>query len=197
MPFEEARQHCLSVIGGRDEEPDLPGDHFGEQAEGSQPVAHAVGEAGELDAIVVHHPHPPQRHVAGKGNDRRASEQRLPHLCGSDDLRLVEPEIPANPREPFRRDQTADDTLALVGLKTIDPAIILRQQFPDGQQEAGDHMHGRDGKFREIGDLSVPCGGEDLLVRFLPVRFLELAQLEADLIHRPDERYARLDRAVV
>jgi hypothetical protein len=97
----------------------------------SQPVAHAVGEAGELDAIVVHHPHAPQRHVAGKCDDRGTAEQRLPHLGGGDDLRLVEPEIPANSGEPLRRDQTADNALALIGLKPINTAIVLRQQFPD------------------------------------------------------------------
>lgn len=97
MLFDETGKDCRPRLRGRNEEPDLPGDHLGEQAEGPEPVTHAVGEAVELDAIVVHHPDTPERHVAGKRDHRGACEQRLPDISVGDDLRLVEPEVAAKP----------------------------------------------------------------------------------------------------
>ena len=73
------RSITLARIAGpvrarRHEQPQLPGDDLGDQADRLQPVDHAVGEAGELDAEVAHDPDAAKLQPVLKLQDRPAVE---------------------------------------------------------------------------------------------------------------------------
>ena len=46
-------------------------------------------------------------------------------------------------RHPGRRDEAADDALAVIGLQPVDAAMLVGQPPPDRQQQAGDDVQCR------------------------------------------------------
>lgn len=65
---------------------------------------------------------------------------------------------------PSEGNPTADDTITVLGLKPRDSGLILRQAFPDWQQQARYPMQWGVGELRHNVDLGPRCGGEGLLL---------------------------------
>ena len=73
---------------GRDrhEEPQAPGDDFGGEAERLQLRDHAIGEAGQLDAMHAHHQRAADLQPAGKIEHRAALNDRAPGFLVGESL---------------------------------------------------------------------------------------------------------------
>ena len=110
---------------------------------------------------------------------------------------MVEPEIAEHGRDQRRRDVTADDAFAGIGLDAVDLAIMVRQPPPDRQQQAGDDVEGAGGELRDCGDFRLPQFAEQFPVGRLPVGFGKGVETEAQLVGRPQQAHAVLYRAVV
>ena len=136
-----------------------------EQPVGAQPVAHGVGEAGQLDAVRAHHAHAAKLKVLGKIEHGLAVEQchkcgigRERHGAGLD-----------RSRDPYGRDPATDDTLAGIGLEPIHARGFIREALPDRQQQTGNDMDLAIGELRHVRDLCRPGPSEGLAVGFLPM----------------------------
>ena len=110
---------------------------------------------------------------------------------------LVEAEIAVEGGQHRGRNQAADDALAVIGLETVDAAIVIGQAAPDRQEKAGGDVQRRLREFGEGGDLVAPRGGEGGGVGVFPRRLLEHVRGQSVLIHRTQQAHAAFDRAVV
>ena len=100
-------------------------------------------------------------------------------------------------RGPGGRDPAADDALAGVGLKAVDPARLVRQPLPDRQQQASDDVERAVGELRHVRHFASPGGGERLALGRLPVALVHHLQRRVMIFHRPDQPHAAFDFAIV
>ncbi len=93
IALDQARKHLSSFVADGNEEPQLPGDDLAEEAKRAQPIAHALGEAGELDAIVVHDARATQLHAHRPAQHAGALDDGAPCVAGADRRRVLLAEI--------------------------------------------------------------------------------------------------------
>ena len=148
------------------EEAQPPGDDLGDEAHRLEAIDHAVGEADELDAELAHDLHAAKLEPVGEFEDGPAVEHGGPGIGRRQSRRVRLDRL----RNPGRRDETADDARAVVGLEPIDPAALIGQAPPDRQQEAGDDVERAGRELGDACDLFLPGGGEGVAVGFPPMR---------------------------
>ena len=121
MALQQRAEDRGAVRADRHEEAQPPGDDLGDEAHRLQAVDHAVGEAGELDAVLAHDLDAAKFQPVGEFEDRPAVEQSGPGIGRRQSRRFRLDRL----RNPGGRDQTTDDALAVIGLKPIDPATVI------------------------------------------------------------------------
>ncbi len=111
-------------------------------------------------------------------------DQPAPCLVRCEGRHIVDAEIAQHGRDLRRRDVTADNALAGIGLDAVDLAIMIGQPPPDRQQEAGDHMQGAGGELRDGSDFRLPQLAKPFPVGRLPKSFGKGVETEAQLVRR-------------
>ena len=209
MAGEHRTEDAWPIRAHRQEQPELEADDLRDEPHGLEPPDHAAGEADKLDAGKAHHQRAPDLQPVGQMQDRLALDHRRPRILGRQIRRIFEAEIAIDLAERRRRHQPADHPLAprvlplasprriKVGLQAIDAHRVLRQPPPDRQQQAGDDMEAAGGERRNLSDLSLPCLGEGVFVRFLPLRMRQGIMSNRAALHRSQEAHPALDRAII
>jgi hypothetical protein len=100
-------------------------------------------------------------------------------------------------RDPGRRHQAADDAFAIVGLKPVDAHRVVRQPFPDWQQQAGDNVQVAVAELRHRGYLGLPGVGEVRPIRLPPMRLRHVGDGDCGALHRAEQADPPFDLTVV
>ena len=118
-----AKDRRAAIFGGRHEEPQAPGDDFRGEAERLQLRHGAVGIAGELDAMRVHHQRAADLQIAGEIEHGAAIDDGAPGFVRRKAGGAVDAERLIERCERFGRDEAADDALAVIGLEAVDAHV--------------------------------------------------------------------------
>ncbi len=93
-----------------------------------QPVAHRIGESGQLDAMSAHHADTTELQVLGEVDDGASLHQRRESLLRTQAASAGR----ASVRRQSWRDPATDDALAIIGLKPIDRVDAFGSRFQIG-----------------------------------------------------------------
>ncbi len=158
-----------------------------------EPVDHAIGESGDLDAEVPHDLGAANLKSVLEVQDRAPIEHGRECVTRFENRRLALDRL----GDPGRRDQAADDALAIIGLEPVDSHGVVRQPFPDRQQQAGDDMQAAVSELRYCGDFSLPRPGEIGPIGFLPMGPGQCTERDCGSLHRPEQTDAAFDFTVI
>lgn len=164
---------------------------------GLQARDHRVGEADQLDAVIVHDAAPAKNQAFGELQADPPLDQASPRFVRSERRHIVDPEIAQYGRDLHRRNVAADDPFAGIGLDPVDLAVMIGQPPPDRQEEPCDDVERAGGELRNRSHFGVPEFTEQLPVGGLPMGFGKGVETKAQFIGRPQQAHAVLDGSVV
>ena len=178
-------------LRGRHEEPQPPGDDLGDEADRLQAT---TMPSVKPDSSTRYSPMTATRRkleTVREIEDGPAVEHGAPCIGGCERRRIVPASACAT---QARRDEAADDALAIIGLQPVDAAMLVRQPAPDRQQQAGDDVELAVGEGREFRRAPPSqARAKSSLSALLPMGLREPVERDRRAVHRAQQPHAALD----
>ncbi len=169
MTFQQFGENIEALSRRGDEQTQLPGDDFRNNAHRFQPIDKTFAEAEQFDAVIGHYAYALDVQTVLERETDASFKDIGPRACSVDRFHRGRCFIP----DPSQRDKASDNAFARIRLEAINPTMLIRKPFPDREQQSRNDMHVAVGKRRDLCHLAIPGIAERRSIRVFPMGLVQ------------------------